>query len=236
MWQNGTNCMTDFTELYKKLDYTYEDESLLNQALTHSSYVNDYGMKKTDSNERLEFLGDAVLGATVANRLYSKYPDMNEGALTKLRAKIVCEQSLSDVAKSLNLGDYLNLSKGEISDNGREKPSILSDAMEAVIGSMYLDGGHEAVAKFIVRILGPTLKAAEEGTYMVDSKSKLQKILQKKGSVTIEYIVREEIGVPHDKIFVIDVNCDGVRLGTGRGKNKKAAEMAAAKNAMSNLE
>lgn len=228
--------MSDFAQLYKDLEYTFENESLLNQALTHSSYVNDFGMKKTDSNERLEFLGDAILGAAVAKRLYAKYTDMNEGALTKLRAKIVCEKSLSDVAKKLNLGNYLNLSKGEITDNGREKPSILSDAMEAVIGAMFLDSGHEIVEEFIVRILTPTLLAAEEGTYMVDSKSKLQKLLQKKGSVKIEYIVREEIGVPHDKIFVMDVYCDGVRLGTGRGKNKKEAEMAAAKNAMSNME
>lgn len=228
--------MTDFTELYDELQYEYNDPALLRQALTHSSYVNDFGMKKSDSNERLEFLGDAVLGAIVGEILFIKYPEMNEGALTKLRAKIVCEKSLSDAARTLNLGDYLNLSKGEITDNGRDKPSILSDAMEAVIGSMFLDSGADTTRDFIVRILDPVFKAAEDTSFMEDSKSRLQKLLQKKGTVEIEYKVREEIGLPHDKIFIIDVYCDGKLLGTGRGKNKKEAEMESARNAIEAME
>lgn len=224
--------MTDFTPLYKKFKYTYKDPELLRQALTHSSYVNDFGMKKTDSNERLEFLGDAILGAVVGEILYNKYPEMNEGSLTKLRAKIVCEKSLSDAAKMLELGQYLNLSKGEITDHGQDKPSILSDAMEAVIGSMFLDGGARVSKEFIINILEPVFRAAEDSSFMEDSKSRLQKILQKKGTVEIEYRVREEIGLPHDKTFIIDVYCDGVLLGTGRGKNKKEAEMASAHDAM----
>ena len=228
--------MIDFEPLYKELNYRYNNPDLLKQALTHSSYVNDFGLKKSDSNERLEFLGDAVLGAIVGEALFNKYTAMNEGSLTKLRAKIVCEKSLSDAAKNLNLGDYLLLSKGEITDNGREKPSILSDAMEAVIGSMYLDGGTEVAREFIKRILGPVFKAAEDSSFMEDSKSRLQKLLQKKGPVDIDYRVREEIGAPHDKIFIIDVYCDGVKLGTGSGKNKKEAEMESARDAMNNME
>ncbi len=224
--------MTDFTPLYEEFEYEFKDIDLLRQALTHSSYVNDFGMKKSDSNERLEFLGDAVLGAIIGEMLFLKYPEMNEGALTKLRAKIVCEKSLSDAAKSLKLGKYIRLSKGEITDKGQDKPSILSDAMEAVIGSMYIDGGADVTKAFIRKILGSVLKAAEDSSFMEDSKSRLQKILQKKGTVEIEYRVREEIGLPHDKIFVIDVYCNGALLGTGQGKNKKEAEMKSAHNAM----
>lgn len=224
--------MTDFESLYKELNYRYTDPALLRQALTHSSYVNDNNMKKNESNERLEFLGDAILGAIVGEILYKNNPKMNEGSLTKLRAKIVCEKSLNDAAVSLGLGKYLYLSKGEETDNGRSKPSILSDAMEAIIGSMHLDGGVEEARKFVERILNPVFEAAEDSTFMEDSKSGLQKLLQKKGTVKIEYKVREESGFPHDKTFVIDVYCDGILLGTGQGKNKKEAEMEAARNAI----
>lgn len=224
--------MTDFQSLYEELGYTYNDPALLRQALTHSSYVNDNNMKKSESNERLEFLGDAVLGAIVGEILFKKNPEMNEGSLTKLRAKIVCEKSLSDAAVSLNLGRYLYLSKGEITDNGRKKPSILSDAVEAVIGSMYLDGGVKEAENFVRRILEPVFEAALDSSFMEDSKSRLQRLLQKRGTVDIVYKVREESGLPHDKTFVMDVYCDGILLGTGRGKNKKEAEMEAAKNAI----
>ena len=224
--------MTDFSPLYEELEYEYNDPELLKQALTHSSYVNDCGLKKTDCNERLEFLGDAVLGAIVGEILYHKYPKMNEGSLTKLRAKIVCERSLNDVAVRLDLGRYLYLSKGEITDNGRHKPSILSDAMEAVIGSMFLDGGVDAADTFIRKILNSTIESAVDSTFLEDTKSRLQKLLQQNGSVEIEYKVRDEIGVPHDKTFVMDVYCNGELLGTGQGKNKKEAEMEAAHDAI----
>lgn len=224
--------MNDFASLYKELKYEYKDPELLRHALTHSSYVNDMNMKKSDSNERLEFLGDALLGAIVGEALYKQNPDMNEGALTKLRAKIVCEKSLSDAARHMELGQYLSLSKGEVTDNGRNKPSILSDAVEAVIGSMYLDGGMDVTREFVMRILKPVFDAAEDSSFLEDSKSHLQRLLQKKGTVNIEYRVKEEIGVPHDKTFVMEVYCNNVLLGTGQGKNKKEAEMRAAKNAI----
>jgi len=224
--------MTDFTLLYKELEHEYKDPALLKQALTHSSYVNDRGMKKTDSNERLEFLGDAVLGAVIGEMLYYKYPVINEGSLTKLRAKIVCEKSLNDAALKIDLGQYLYLSKGEITDKGQYKSSILSDAMEAIIGSMFLDGGMDVAKKFILKVLDPAIESAEDSTYREDSKSRLQRYLQQNGSVDIEYRVRKEIGVPHDKVFIIDVYCNGKLLGTGRGKNKKEAEMKAAHKAI----
>jgi ribonuclease-3 len=234
-WKPKGKYMKDFTSLYKELEYEYSNPDLLKHALTHSSYVNDNGMKRSDSNERLEFLGDAILGSIVGKILYLKYPETNEGTLTRLRAKIVCEKSLSDAARKLNLGDYLYLSKGEITDHGQDKPSILCDAMEAIIGSMYLDGGLEVTKRFVNRVLESVIKAAEDASFMEDSKSRLQRLLQRNGSVTIEYRVSDELGLPHDKVFVIDVYCNGDKLGTGCGKNKKEAEMESAHNAIESL-
>lgn len=214
------------------IGYTFENIDLLERALTHSSHANDAGFDKLHSNERLEFLGDAVLGLTIGELLYDKYPNMTEGNLTKTRAKIICEKSLHEVAQDLDLGDYLFLSKGEICDGGKEKPSILSDAVEAIIGAIYLDGGWKYSKEFIEKALAKQMEHADSPDYMIDSKSKLQRLLQKNGSVDISYKVVDEEGLPHDKIFTVELFCNDELIGIGKGKSKKEAEQDAAKAAI----
>jgi ribonuclease-3 len=201
-------------------------------ALNHTSYVNENGMSKFDSNERLEFLGDAVLEGLISEELYKRFPLLDEGALTRLRAYIVCEKSLFRVARAFSLGDFLNLGKGEEQGGGRERPSVVSDALEALIGAVYLDGGAEAARRFVMHVFAKTIEKAISGTTIVDYKSDLQERLQADGQVEIRYLVDSQEGPDHDKLFHISVFKDGERIGKGSGRNKKQAEQEAAKNAL----
>ena len=212
-------------ELQEVIGYRFKQEGLLTQALTHSSYANEKHMKKGSDNERLEFLGDAVLEIVSSEFLYHKYPNLPEGELTKLRASLVCEPTLAFCTQPLHLGDYLLLGKGEDMTGGRKRKSILSDALEAVIGAIYLDGGFANAKEFISKYI---LTDTEHKQLFYDSKTILQEEVQgsDKGSLHYE-LVREE-GPDHNKRFVVAAYVGEKKLGMGEGPTKKAAEQQAA--------
>jgi ribonuclease-3 len=220
------------TILMERIKYRFHDEALLKMALNHSSYVNERGMPKLDSNERLEFLGDAVLESFISDELYRRLPGMEEGVLTKLRAYIVCEKSLFLRAASFSLGEFLNLGRGEEGSGGRERPSVVADALEALIGAIYLDGGREAAGAFIRERFAPAVEEAVSGAAGTDYKSKLQESLQTKGQVNIRYRVDREEGPDHARMFYISVLKEGEVIGSGAGKSKKRAEQNAARDAL----
>lgn len=218
-------------KLEKKIDYSFSDETLLEHAMTHSSYSNERGLGRAGCNERLEFLGDSILGYFAADYLFRSYPDKPEGDMTKLRAELVCEQSLVSVAEELELGNYLRLGHGEIVCGGRERPSIMADAVEALIAAMYLDGGLEAAKKFIYSfILNRPIKAGSAGSH--DYKTRLQEITQRSGAGSPRYSMTGSSGPDHCKEFSAEVEVGGKVLGTGSGRSKKEAEQSAAKNAI----
>ncbi len=222
------------TELETRLGHRFQDVSLLETALTHSSYANENAAAHCVCNERLEFLGDSVLGVTVADHLYRLYPDMPEGRMTRLRAELVCEQSLYQVALKLELGCCLRLGKGEEHNGGRLRPSILSDAVEAVIAALYLDAGMETASAFIHRYLLDALGSAEP-TFTTDYKTALQELVQRQSGRTLGYALAGEEGPDHAKIFTMQVLLDGEPIGTGVGRTKKEAEQTAARNALEAL-
>lgn len=223
-------------ELEKILNYRFKNKDILVRALTHSSYVNENKLEVTDSNERLEFLGDAILGLIVSEHLYKKYPHYPEGELTKLRAKIVCEQSLAYVAKKYSIGQYLLLGKGEEATGGRDRVSILADTVEAIIGAVYLDSSYEKVRKVLLsRFEKDIAQAVSKGILFVDYKTELQEKVQKNGSLKIEYNVEREEGPDHGKIFYMNVVIDDKKISVGKGTNKKEAEQNAAKKALDKL-
>ena len=195
------------TELENRLGWHFRDRELLETALTHSSYANE-SRSATPCNERLEFLGDSVLGVTVADHLYRRYPDMPEGRMTRLRAELVCEQSLYQVARRLELGRYLRLGKGEEHNGGRERPSILSDAVEAVIAALYLDAGMETAAGFIRRCLLDGLDPAEPDCN-TDYKTALQEKVQRHSGQSLAYVLTGERGPDHAKTFCVQVLLNG---------------------------
>ena len=217
--------------LESRLGYTFKDRSLLENALMHSSYANERRAAGCVSNERLEFLGDSVLGMVTAEKLYKLFPDLPEGKLSRLRAELVCEQSLHAVALGLGLGDYLLLGKGEAHTGGRERPSILADAVEAIIAAMYLDGGIEVARTFI---LTKVLAGLDAGVihHVVDHKTELQERVQRKADQHLEYRLTGESGPDHDKRFTMAVYLNGAEIGSGVGRSKKEAEQAAAKAAL----
>ena len=218
--------------LQEKLGYTFQDISLLEHALTHSSYANESRGRYT-SNERLEFLGDSVLGMVVADHLYRTYPDMPEGELTRTRAALVCEESLVEVAHELDLGSYLRLGKGEELCGGRSRPSIQADAVEAVLAAVYLDGGIGSARKIIHRyVLSRTRQAGTPRDY----KTALQELVQRTPGKTVEYKLAGETGPDHCREFITQVYVDGEMAGEGRGRSKKAAEQMAARAAIGQLE
>ncbi len=214
----------------KTIGYTYQNKALMNEALTHSSYSNE-GKRGIHDNERLEFLGDSILSLIVAEHLFTHYRHQPEGELTKLRASLVCEQSLFQFAQKIQLGDYLHLGKGEEHTGGRERPSIVSDAFEAVIASIYLDGGLEEAKKFVLRFI-PEHMDVKRVNALSDYKTALQEIIQKNREEKIEYVLVSEVGPDHDKAFTIEVHLNSNVIGTGRGKSKKQAEQLAAKEAL----
>ena len=221
--------------LESRLGYTFKDRSLLENALMHSSYANERRAAGCVSNERLEFLGDSVLGMVTAEKLYKLFPDLPEGKLSRLRAELVCEQSLHVVALGLGLGDYLLLGKGEAHTGGRERPSILADAVEAIIAAMYLDGGIEIARTFI---LTKVLAGLDAGVihHVVDHKTELQERVQRKADQHIAYELIGESGPDHNKRFTFRVSVNGVSVGEGTGRTKKEAEQMAAKQALETLQ
>jgi len=216
----------------KAIGYEFGDKRLLAEALVHSSYANENRHKGRVCNERLEFLGDSVLGIVVSDYLF-KNTELPEGELTKKRAAIVCEKSLSDAGNKIGLGGYLFLGKGEEATGGRERASILADAFEAVIGAIYLDSGIYEASLFIIRLLEDTIRGSIEGRIFRDHKTELQEILQGIGSgEKIKYELVSESGPDHNKKFVMEVKFGDRSLGSGEGKTKKEAEQEAAKVAI----
>lgn len=218
--------------LEERIGYRFQDSTLLRQALTHSSFTNEQKINKAKNYERLEFLGDAVLELVSSEFLFREYPQVPEGELTKLRASMVCEPSLAFCARDLELGEYIRLGKGEESTGGRNRDSITSDAMEALIGAIYLDGGMEKAKTFIHNFI---LSDLEDKQLFYDSKSNLQELIQGKLRKEIRYELIDECGPEHDKTFRVAVHMGDEVLGEGQGRTKKAAEQQAAYRALLQL-
>lgn len=221
--------MEELKELEKKIGYRFKNLKLLIMALRHSSYVNEHHMNRIECNERLEFLGDAVLEAVSSEYLYLNYPAKPEGELTKLRASLVCEPTLAYDAREIDLGAYLTMGKGEEMTGGRSRDSITSDAFEAVIGAIFLDGGFANAKEFI---LNHVLDDVENKRFFFDSKTILQEVLQENQEAVISYEIVNESGPDHDKTFTSEIRLDGKCLGSGNGRTKKAAEQQAAYDAL----
>ena len=222
-------------QLENNIGYVYKDKSKAFQAITHSSYAYEHRHEGLSSNERLEFLGDSVLNFLITKKLFKEVSDMPEGEMSKLRASVVSEASLSQSAKKLNVGEVLLLGKGEEIMGGRKRPSILADAVEAIIGSIYLDRGLEAADEFVSRFLKENFEKAIKGTLFCDYKTKLQEEVQKGNNHSIKYAVIAESGPDHDKVFTVAVFVNGEQLGQGTGKTKKEAEQKAAGDALNRL-
>lgn len=216
--------------LQQTIKYQFKDKSILIVALTHSSFANEKG-KKTPCNERLEFLGDAVLSIVVSDYIFSHCPNFPEGELTKLRASLVCEKSLFEFAKQIKLGNYILLSRGEKNNKGNERPSILSDAFEALIAAIYLDGGMDKAKEFVLSFVIPEINNHKPKSFK-DYKTQLQEIIQKNPGEQLEYVLVGESGPDHNKHFVVEVHLNSNVIGKGGGKSKKEAEQRAAQKAL----
>lgn len=224
--------MSDIGDLQKRLNYTFKDISVLNIALTHPSYLNEKKQSRLRSNQRLEFFGDSVLSMAVSEYIFTNLKDFPEGKLTELRAKVVCEESLAKMAEKLELGSHLVLGNGEIKSGGNKRPSTLSDAMEAVIAAVYIDGGFDEAKKLVLDNLSGKIDAlASNGGYMDNFKTKLQELVQSKGK-TVSYKVINESGPEHAKNFEVAVFVSGEQIASGCGSSKKRAEQNAAGNAL----
>lgn len=222
------NLLQDFET---RLNYTFRDMELLNTALTHTSYIKGEG-RKSAHNERLEFLGDAVLELSVSEYLYKNYPRLNEGQMTRARAVTVCEPTLFAAAQKIGVGGYLRLSHGEENTGGREKPSILSDALEAVIGAIFLDGGMEAAKKFVLSFAVADIEKAAAGASTKDFKTQLQEFIQMEHRGAVKYELIGQSGPDHKKTFMMQVCLNGEVIGRGQGHSKQEAGQACAKEAL----
>ncbi len=231
--KNSEKEQKEMEQLERTIGYTFHNKKLLRQALTHSSYANEKKLGKLGCNERLEFLGDAVLELVSSDVLYARFPKIPEGELTKKRASLVCEPSLAYCARQFDLPQYLLLGRGEDMTGGRMRDSIVSDATEALLGAIYLDGGFEKARDFVLRFI---LNDMEHKQLFYDSKTILQEIVQEKGKQTLEYILTGESGPDHNKQFSVEVRVNGDVLGNGTGHTKKAAEQAAAYQAIRRLQ
>ena len=218
-------------ELQDKIGYQFNNVSLLKEALTHSSYANEHRSQNIRYNERLEFLGDAVLSIVVSDYIFKNCPELPEGELTKLRASLVCEKSLYEFAKKIDLGNYLLLSKGERNNGGADRPSILSDAFEALIAAIYIDGGMKSASKHILNFVIPEIKNSKKKR-INDYKTTLQEIIQKNPGEQLEYVLVNESGPDHNKHFVVEVHLNSNVIGKGGGRSKKEAEQQAAREAL----
>ena len=219
-----------FEEIEHILGYCFKDKAFIKEALTHKSFAGEHrGIKH---NERLEFLGDSILGAIVADYIYNQCPHDEEGVLSKIKSNLVSRKNLYLWGKALQLGTYMYLGRGELAAGGRERDSIISNAVEAVIGAIYLDGGYKAAQAFIL----PWVKTQQLTADTKDYKSILQEFLQKRGPQTPEYEIVQTVGPEHDKVFTVQVSLNGHPLGKGKGHNKKQAEQAAAQHALEQLQ
>ena len=231
-----------FDKMSKKMDeiqniitYRFKNILVLQEALTHSSYAKEFKNGKIAYNERLEFLGDSILGLVVSDYIFNKYTDLPEGELTKIRANVVCESSLAERALKINLGNFLRLGKGEQLSGGRKRVSILADAMEAVIGALYIDGGLDVARKFVLATFVENVELAARGKLNKDYKTQLQELWQGKSKEKICYKVVGEAGPDHNKIFEIELSIGSRVLGIGKGKSKKEAEQESAKKALEKM-
>lgn len=221
-----------YTELEQGLGYTFRNKALLENALTHSSYANERRNGHKD-NERLEFLGDSILGFVTADHLYERFPDRPEGDLTRLRAELVCEGNLARCAEKIDLGRFLLLGHGEDHGGGRKRDSIVSDAMESVLAAAYLDGGFEAAKGIIHRLILAELPTGRPGNF--DYKTMFQELVQREKDQVISYELTGQFGPDHDKVFAVDVLINGKVVGKGEGRSKKKAEQSAAHEAIKSL-
>ncbi len=219
-------------DLEKEIGYTFKNKELLKTALTHTSYAHE---KKIESNEKLEFLGDSILEFVSSNYLFNNYKKLKEGEMTKVRAAVVCEKSLYEIAILHNFSDFLYLGKSELNCKDNKQTAILADSVEAVIAAIFMDSNLENAEKFIIENLKDKIEIASKNVGMKDYKTVLQEKLQVHGNVKIEYNVIAEKGPDHDKIFTVEVKCDGKKLATGKGQTKKSAEMEAAENALKDI-
>ncbi|KSU62485.1 ribonuclease III [[Bacillus] enclensis] len=223
-----------FKKFQEEIGIKFQDEKLLKQAFTHSSYVNEHRRKPYEDNERLEFLGDAVLELTVSQFLFKKYPMMSEGELTKLRAAIVCEPSLVKFSTEMNFGELILLGKGEEMTGGRERPALLADVFEAFIGAVYLDQGLDTVIGVLEKVVYPKINIGAF-SHVMDYKSQLQEFVQRGNAGMIEYGILEESGPAHNRQFISRVCLNDQELGIGKGRSKKEAEQQAAQKALEML-
>lgn len=224
----------DLEKLYRVIGYRFKNEKLLKTALTHSSYASEHKLGYERNNERLEFIGDAFVDAVVGARLFDMMSSAHEGALSRCRADVVCEDSLAGAASDMGLGEFLFLGKGEESSGGRNKASILADAFEALMGAIIVDGGYEAGKDIILRLLDGRIKLGAQGKLNKDFKTKLQEKLQEADhNVRIDYRKVAESGPDHNKTFTIEVEVNGITAGRGVGQSKSKAEQAAAEDALS---
>ena len=222
------------SEFEKCINYIFKEHSYIDKALTHSSFIQDKSERCEKDNERLEFLGEAVFDAIISEKLFIQLPHVPEGKLTKLRASVVCEKSLAEQARRLGIGRFLKLGKGEERMGGRDRDSILADAMEAIIGAIFLDSGFDAARDFVLEVFQGTIEDALSGKLTKDYKTELQEKLQVNGDVKIIYNTDREEGPDHDKTFYVSLFADGKKIGNGMGKSKKEAEQNAAKYALEN--
>ncbi len=221
----------DLEKLEKNIGYTFKNKELLKNALTHTSYAYE---KHIASNEKLEFLGDSILEFISSKYLYNNFPKLSEGEMTKVRATIVCEESLYKIAKRHNFSDFLFLGKSELACHKEARPAIMADSVEAVIAAIYFDSGLEEAEKFIIENLKEEADIASKSVGQKDYKTVLQEKLQVHGEVHIKYEIIKEEGPDHDKKFTARVSCNGKKLAIGKGKTKKSAEMEAARKALNN--
>jgi ribonuclease III len=226
--------VVDLTRLQEKLGITFRTPALLELALVHSSYINENPAKAPASNERLEFLGDAVLGLVIAKSLYQKYPDSPEGDLTRFRSSLVRRETLADMARVIHLGDYLSMGNGEEAGGGRDKPANLAGAFEALIAAIYLDRGVKTAEDVLLSLFQIEISQQALQGAVTDYKSRLQEIMQAERQITPEYHIISATGPDHDRQFTVEVRIKDIVLGKGKGKSKKAAEMEAARIALEN--
>ncbi len=220
----------------KSIGYSFRNKFLLNQALTHKSYANEKNMERSSDNERLEFLGDSVLGVIISHTLYNEYPGEDEGILTRYKSQLVSGETLARIAKEMGMGEYVLLGKGEEASGGRKHISNLMCALEAIIGAIFLDGGLKASHGFIIRVFRSEIQLVKEGKGAKDYKSIFQQIVLRKFKTTPSYKILSEIGPDHKKHFIVEAVVAGKRYGIGSGLNKKSAEQLSAKEALSALE
>lgn len=228
--------MLDLAAFQKTIGVVFNDISLLEQALVHSSYINENPGHATGHNERLEFLGDAILGWIVSERIFQEFPEFNEGNMTRLRAALVRRETLARVARTIRLGDYLYVGKGEEASGGRSKVANLAGALEAVIAAVYLDSGGDATREFVLRLLESEWDKAVNKGFKDDYKSMLQMVTQSKFQVIPEYRLISQTGPDHDKVFTVEVIVNNTVLGSGTGKSKKLAQTSAARSALQRLD